>query len=437
MARLNVNESLPWQAARRLHRSPEQNRHLSGESMRQTFWLAGLLLASLTVSLTARADTTAATNANDISPATFEQLQAARQHFGDGTQVDPQQLAKDVNAAIADAVALARVGNNVGAIGRLEQLKPYAPLDQFPDIDVQTLCGAFYAKLQQTDQANACRDRAHVLAEILNNRSGSGATPDDPVRIEIVREINEWVRLQGGTVKGVEPLQSRGTELQKVSFSTKGTDTTSVAYFLIDPRVMVATMSKRSVFDPMPLSASDGRYATALQQAHDLRVQFLADRSFDYPALMLLCHETEKQAMKLAQQGDFNGALARMREIEKVRPIRQIPIFGVVSIYSYLLGKTGNTGEQSEMRMLLFGIMQDIAHSGDGLGMGTAMHVVSDDEEYSWLADKHLRVTKQSLLEDGAKRYDELTTVDADGHVRSYYFEVTQAFQRTTPVAVQ
>ncbi|WP_246794017.1 DUF4919 domain-containing protein [Burkholderia perseverans] len=402
--------------------------------MRKTKWLACLLLF-----LSAGNQQAWAVAPPDINPATIDALQAQRQHFGDGAQVDPQQLARDVQAAIADAVALDRVGNAAGAIGRLEQLKKYAPLDQFPDIDVQTLCGGLYQKLLKIDLGNACHDRAQALAEILKNRSGGGTTPDDPVRVVMVREIGEWVRLRRGTVKAVEAQQSRGNELQKVSYSTPGADGTTSAYFLVDPRVMAATMRQRSTFDPLPIDAgADNPYAKALRQAHEQRLQFLADRSFDYPVLMQLCHDTEAQAMKLAQQGDFDGALATMQAIEKIRPIRQIPNFNVISVYSYLLGKTGHLSEQAEMRLFLFGITQDIAHSGDGLSTATAIHVVSDDEEYTWLASRHLRLTKQALLENGASRYDELSTVDANGHAQPpYYFEVSQAYVRQSPVPVQ
>ncbi len=331
-------------------------------------------------------------------------------------------------------MALDQAGNDAEAINKLLSLQKYAPLEQLPDHDVQMLCARFYTKLGNTHEAEGCRERAAAMTEILQKRSGSGTTVDDPVRVVTIGEIGEWVRLQSATITDVQGLSYHGANLQKVTYSSPAIEGKPVAYFLINPRVLASVNRARpGVFDPQPVSASDGKYFVALKQAHEQRTRFLADRSFNYPELIQLCRESMKQAAQLAQQGDINGALSRMKDVEKIRPIREIPIFNFISVYSALLGKAGDVEAQADMRIYLFGIAQDIAHSGDGLSPDSAVHVVAIEEEYAWVADKKLRVTKQGLIRQGDLRYDALETTDANGKAQTFYFEVSQVFERGSP----
>ncbi|WP_233830485.1 DUF4919 domain-containing protein [Paraburkholderia sp. ZP32-5] len=392
--------------------------------MRKTRWLVSLLFIVFS------ANSIAATAATLI-----DQLQAQRQAFSQDNKIDLQQLSREIQATVKDADVLDRTHNDQQAINVLLGLQKYAPLAQFPSYDVQMQCANLYARLQRNSDAQACRERAAALAEILRTRSGSGATPDDPVRVITINEIGEWARSQSAKMSDVRAYAN----LQAVTYSSPTTDGQSkVAYFLFDPRLQASISSKKiDIFDPLPVGPADGKYQLALNQAREARIQFLNDKSFNYPELIQLSDQSQREAMQLAQQGDIQGALAKIREVEKIRPIQQIPVFNLISNYSFLLGKSGDLDAQSKMRLFLFGITQDIAHSGNGLTQESAVHVVAISEEYTWLHEKNLRVTKQHLLMDGNSRYDAMDTVDANGNLKTYYFDVSQVFTRESPVPAQ
>ncbi|MCA8095556.1 DUF4919 domain-containing protein [Burkholderia anthina] len=359
-----------------------------------------------------------------------DKLLLQRQKFAQDDEIDLQQLSHDIEAAAKEANELDRAGRGGDALRRLSELTKYAPLDEFPDYDVQALCSNIYGHFNRP-LSDDCRARAHAMADILNNRIGSGSSPDDPVRVITFAEVHEWMNLHSASISNVQAYQYHDVPLQKVTYSGQSTGgQSSIAYFEINPRTMAAiSRSTSNPFDPLPLPFS-GQYAEAYKQAHEKRVQFLGDHSLNYPDLIHLSRELGKQAMQLAQQGDYSGALAKIREVEKVRPIRDIPIFSLISNYSYLLGKAGNADAQSEMRLYLFGITQDIAHSGDGLSPETAIHVADIGEEYSWLMARKLRLARQALIMKGDSRYDELDTTDVNGSEKKYYFEVTQIYNR-------
>jgi hypothetical protein len=363
-----------------------------------------------------------------------DQLESQRQRFSKDEKIDLNQLSLEIQSTAKDTLALDQSGNDVDALSRLLTLQKYVPLEQFPDYNVQVLCANIYEKLNRKQQASDCRDRAHAMAEILQKRSGSGMTPDDPVRVVMVGEINEWVNLHSANISNVRGYQYHDTPLQQITYTGPSTGgQPAIAYFAINSRATASiNRSAPSLFDPLPLN---GEYALAYKQAHEQRIQFLADHSFNYPALIQLCRDSGKQAMQLAQQGDYKGALAKIREVEKIRPIRNIPMFSIISNYSYLLGKSGNADAQADLRLYLFGITQDIAHSGDGLSPESALHVVDTGEEYSWLAAKKLRLTRQQLITKGDSRYDALDTVDGNGKAQTFYFDVTQIFSRENPLS--
>ncbi len=366
------------------------------------------------------------------------QLQSQRQAFAQDEKIDLEALSREIQATVKESEALDQAGNDTGAISRLRVLEKYAPLPQFPSYDVQMECAKLYAKLAKQDDAEACRQRAVALADILKERTGSGATPDDPVRVITINEVTEWLRSQSLRITGLQTYPYHNENLQVVSYTGPSTVGKSpVAYFLLNSRIVTSLNKKAGIYDPLPVSAKDGKYYAALQQAHEARVRFLNDKSFNYGELAYLCTNSERDALQLAQQGDINGALAKIREVEKIRPIQDIPITDFIAAYSFLLGKSGDVETQMKMRLYLFGINQDIAHSGNGLSQDTAVHIVATSEEYAWVRAKNLRVTRQQLVQNGESRYDLLDAVDASGHSQTFYFEVTQVFNREIPVAAQ
>ncbi len=323
------------------------------------------------------------------------------------------------------------------AINRLLVLEKYAPLAQLPSFDVQTVCARIYTKQSKETDAEACRERAAAMAEILQKRSGTGATPADPVHVLTINEISEWAHSQSAHVSGVQGYAYQGTELQALTYYGPATAGKSyTAYFLLNSRVF-SVAKKIDVFDPVQVGSGDGRYQAAFNRAHDSRIKFLNDLSYNYMELIQLCQVSTREALRLQQQGDFSGALAKIREIEKIRPIQEIPIFDLISAYSFLLGKAGDANAQSEMRLYLFGISQDIAHSGNGATPESAIHVIAISEEYDWLRVKNLRMTRQSLIKNGNDRYDAIEANDANGHSQTVYFAVTQLVTRYRPTQVQ
>jgi len=391
--------------------------------MRKMVWLVSLFLIMVSGNSFAEAATTA-----------VEQLQMQRQAFAQDDKIDLQQLSREIGAVVRDSNALDQAGKDAEAMTRLQTLGKYAPLAQFPSFNVQMLCARLYTELSDASNAAGCRDRAAAMAEILQKQSGSGASPNDPVRVITVNEIAEWAQSQGAKISDVRLYPYRGSNLQAITYAGPATaGQSAVAYFQFTPRLtasMNASIQASNVFAPLPVSPSDGKYQVAMTQAHEARVRFLNDTSFNYLELIQLCRDSERDAAKLMQQGDFQSALSKLREVERIRPIKEIPIFDFFSVYSFLLGKTGDIDGQSNARLYLFGITQDIAHSGDGLTPQTAVHVIATSEEYTWIHEKKARPTMQRLMEEGGHRYDAIDTVDENGGVRTYYFEVSQVYAR-------
>jgi hypothetical protein len=115
-----------------------------------------------------------------------------------------------------------------------------------------------------------------------------------------------------------------------------------------------------------------------------------------------------------------------LKEIETIRSIEDIPLPSLIGFYSFLNGKVGNISKQLELRGLLFGINQAIAHSGDGLFPESAVQVIAVEEEYAWLADKHLTRLSQRVLESPIGIFDVLTVKNPAGGERDYYFNITR-----------
>ena len=377
---------------------------------------------------------TSAFSRNASSP--IDLLQAERQRIGKDAQIDLQQFSHDTQAIVAQANVLNQSGESQKALEKLLELNKYASLDRYPDYTVQVVCFNVYTGLANERDATACRRRAAAMAVILLKLSGGGNTPDDPVRIVRVGEIGDWLRLRSAKMTDVQAIQYQGSSLQKVTFTTPADSHVEVAYFLMNPReVFEIDQTARDIFQPLPVSDTDGKYAAAMKEAHERRAKFLSDQSFNYRELVQLVQDSQKEAMQLAQQGDVEAALSKIREVERIRPIRDIPIFSLVSNYSALLGKAGDEGAHADMRLYLFGITQDIAHSGDGLTPETAIRVIAVNEEYSWLFAKKLHATRQALIRNGDSQYDAIEATDASGRSRTYYFDVTPFFDRYLPVA--
>lgn len=169
----------------------------------------------------------------------------------------------------------------------------------------------------------------------------------------------------------------------------------------------------------------------SIDQAREKRNRFLNDNTFPYLALIGKIREAMKAAMYLDSQKKPAEALAKLKEIEAVRPIEEIPMTELLALYSLLNGKLGNTEKQREVRTLLFGINQTIAHSGDGLSPETAVEVIAVSEEYAWLRDKGRTMSNQRVQDTPSGKFDVLTTKDMNGNERDYYFNITRMYPKS------
>lgn len=185
------------------------------------------------------------------------------------------------------------------------------------------------------------------------------------------------------------------------------------------------------LYDPIPLAHMSPAQLEYLTQAKKKRERFLSD-TFPYLELVGKSREVIGKAIALDRQGKANEAFAALAEIEAIRPIEDIPLVDLIFVYSALNGKTGNAQKQLALRGLMFGIIQAIAHSGDGLSPETAVHVIAISEEYDWLIDKKLTRVKQRLLERGSEKFDVLTAKDASGVENDFYFNITRMFGKST-----
>jgi hypothetical protein len=205
----------------------------------------------------------------------------------------------------------------------------------------------------------------------------------------------------------------------------------TTAFFAIDPRVAaVMNRTVTDIFAPLPLANMPPLQLQAFNDAQAKRIQFLADKSFNYSALINLCRSSLKEAKLLESQGDNAGAMAALRNVGQIRPIDDTPLVDLIATYSALLGKVGDAAGQSKERLYLFGILQSIAHSGDGLSAQTAIHVIAVAEEYTWLGQKKLHLQKQSLINANGRQYDAMQAADAQGNSLTYYFDVSDFIAR-------
>jgi hypothetical protein len=182
----------------------------------------------------------------------------------------------------------------------------------------------------------------------------------------------------------------------------------------------------------MPLAQMVPETRKNMEIAREKRDRFLADDSFPYLKLMVSIEEKKSAALDLMVRGKLQEAIAKLKELEEFRSIEEIPTPELLSFYSSLQSRVGNQQKHKEIRGLLIGVNQAIAHSGDGLSPETAVHVIFTSEEYIWLQDNRLIMTKQAVLEKDGQKYDVMTATGTDGKQRDYYFNITALYKKYT-----
>lgn len=354
---------------------------------------------------------------------------AKRQALVAESRVDMGEMSRAIRSAIADGERLERERKYASALERLRDLQRFAQLPELPSFDVHMLSSWLYMKTGDASQAALHRARADAMREVLLNRVGDGKSSETPIQAVMVSDLAEWVRMQLGGISDVKSLPYKGRELMAVTYSGPSTNNKpAVAYFEIDPRVQAKENSKLSLFSPIPLEQMKPEHRALFELAKAKRDAFLKDSKIPYLDLIGKVKTVLTRAAQLDTQGSPDQALSSLREIETIRPIEDIPLPRLIVMYSALNGKVGNAKKQNELRGLLFGINQAIAHSGDGLAPETAVHVIAIEEEYSWLSDKHLTRGTQKVVDTPLGKFDVITAKNPGGEGRDYYFNITRMY---------
>lgn len=390
-------------------------------------WLNTLAAATLAFSF-APAATAQPTSA---PPEIVASMQAQRDALFDARHLDVPAVSAEIAKAVGESKRLEAAGQFRAALDRLHVLEKYAPFDDVPSFEVHLLASFLSLKVGDLAQQRVQMDRATAFAFLLANRVGKGDTPDDPARLVMVTEISDWARTHGGDVTGVKDYPYRGRELLLVTYAGPRTAGQARQFYVeLDPRTRA--MANRAVqrFAPFEVAAMTGEAKAALEKARAKRKAFLDDRGFDYLRLRDLVNTQMKAAIELDAQGKPQEALAKLREIEKVRAIEDIPDPRLLSMYSYLAGRTGDAQKQRELRTYAFGLQQAMAHSGDAKSQASAMHVILVDEEYEVLADRHLKRVKQQLEQKNGRVFDALTAANDKGEESQLWFDITELYKR-------
>lgn len=356
---------------------------------------------------------------------------AQRQALFDGRGMDVPKLSQDIGAAVREGEKLEREGQYQQALDRLLALEKYMPLAEVPSFDIQMLASWLYAKLGRNETAQQHRECAAAYQAVLWQHIGKGESADDPLRTVMVSEIVEWAKSRLARILDIKSQAHRGAELTVVTYQGPTTGNQPRQLFAeIDKRTRAMSNRVLDRFTPIPLAELRPQDVALLAEAREKRARFLSDQTFPYLELRKLMDNVMNESIKLDMDGKPQEALAKLREIERLRGIEEIPSPRWLAWYSYLLGKTGNTTRQQEMRGLIFGVQQAMAHSGDGRAPSTAIHVILIDEEYEWLNVKKLKLVKQALREAGDQHYDVMTVQDAQGKQTDIFFNITGLFAR-------
>lgn len=341
------------------------------------------------------------------------------------------ELSIAIRQAVAEGEKLERQGLYQKALDELLKLERFMPVSEIPSFDVQMLASWLHGKLGDKAKSTDHQARAAVLRELLLKRIGSGATPDTAVQAIMNSDVAEWAKMQLAIIKEVKVVPEAGREYLRITYQGPLTrNEPKEAWFEIDPRVRVAANRAIDRYQPIPVAQMRPEDLRWLQLAREKRDRFLDDKSFKYLELIAAMRDLLKQAAELDMQGKSSDALKKLREIEAHRPIAEIPTPRFLSFYSFLLGRTGDRQGQLDMRGLIFGIQQVIAHSGDGSTEKSAVHVLSTEEEYDWLNEKKLKLVRQSLVERDGERFDLMAVTDAAGGKREVYFNISRMFAK-------
>jgi hypothetical protein len=353
----------------------------------------------------------------------------------------PEKLAAapaQIKKATADAQRLIEQNDTQGALARLSEIDPSVALEDVPSLEVQMELAFIAHHDHDSAKETLYLSRADALGEILHHRIGSGSTADDPVRVVSAFEMTDWAKSAGGSLSKLKTLTTSHGEVLQATFQRQQQNAMSPeepVFFQLAPSVAGVLRRASDPLRPVPLDAMAPELRAGYDRAQKSRQALLADTSYDYQALTSAILPALKEADALAKGGDSKAALARLDQLSSIRPLAELPIINIQAMRLALYGGSNETAEMIAVRPFVYGILQSLAHSGDGQSPLSAVSVVAVSEEYFWIGAKQLKLKQQHLNRLDGRSYDVLTCSDPDGHDHDYFFDVTDISARLAAAA--
>jgi tetratricopeptide (TPR) repeat protein len=293
-----------------------------------------------------------------------------------------------------------------------------------PDIDIaqslQNLADVYIAQ-GRIAEAEPLYKRARAIQE----------------RVAAIRN-QAWVtpKISGRAPRPNQPYLAPGVATQRPAIGGKPTSapTSGVKQDTdveVTPPVLIP--SAVGMFDPIPVTQMKPQLLAWFNIAKLKRLRFREDGNFSYLDLMGKILQVTRQASDLEKQNRPADALAKLKEIETIRPLDDIPILDLVAVYTNLYGRVGDIQKHSDAQGLYLGILQAIAHSGNGSTADTAVQVLSTSEAGAWLYGKKLTPVAQHLALTSTAKYIVVTAEDAARISHDYFFDVTAMFALENP----
>ena len=356
-------------------------------------------------------------------PERLQQLAAELQTAREQMSRQASQQA-ELSQALAKALASCEVAlqrqDAVAAREALLPLEAYAPLLNFPSLNLQWLAGRVSALEGRRDLVQEHAARAAVL--LMHYREAKGMSEDSPMEFWNQFELREWAGASGMRMQDVRALTG-SRELRGEFIDKDGQK--QVRYLLPRQRSIQA-------YDPIDDAALNDERRQAIADARKERDEFL-DSKVPYLRLLEAIRKATKEADALFAAQQFAQALARLEQLNEFYPLDRIPSIQLLSRISLSAGNAGDLKRQQALRLHMFGLQQVLARSGDGAKPASAVEVAFVTDEYVWLQAHELKPLTQRLLpgEDvglPGRSFDALDVEGPQGK-RTVYFDVTRLFR--------
>ncbi|GGL47281.1 hypothetical protein GCM10009091_31400 [Pseudomonas brenneri] len=350
-----------------------------------------------------------------------------REALFDARGIDVPQLTDDIVAAMSDAELLGRQGKYQLALNRLLTLERYMPLEEMPSHRVHGFTGWLYARLGNVERSQKHVALASAYQALLTQRIGKGDTQDNPLRTVLSTEPVEWSIARGVRAMNFKSSLYKGQLVSTMDFVEPVPSTQPKRlYSVLDIRTKALELKRSEHFGSLPPEKLNSEQRSLIELVRNKREQFLSDPGLRYGDLRTRLDAVLTEATSLEEAGKPREALAKLREIEALRPIQDIPTPRLWKVYGRLAGKTGEDDQQREMNGLLFGVQQAIATSGDARSAATAIPVMFVEEEHDWLVARRLTAKRRALQAHGTEQFNVWGVEEHDGTPHDVYFNITR-----------